>query len=154
MLMLCSWLGFQAINDPQELARENDHLGGVIRVCRDVAVTLGIFVEADRAGKEIGHRFLFSDRQLGIRERAGRNGLAFLLGWPEGVAHQVRTVVIGPEFAAVTDGHLYLSKRFENGGVIFPAQKGRVHFGGDERVQLGLWATCSPCGRRRSPRAI
>ncbi len=55
--MLCS--GLQTIDDPQKLAGENDYLGGILRVRRDVPVTLRIFIKTDCAGEQVGHRFLF-----------------------------------------------------------------------------------------------
>jgi len=106
----CSWLRYwlwrQAIDDPQKLAGENNHLSSVLGVRGDVAMTLGIIVKADRASEETGHCFLFGGGELCISERAGRDGLAILFGWPEGVAHKVRAVVLGSEFTSVSDGYL------------------------------------------------
>jgi hypothetical protein len=64
--MVAAMLRFQAIDDPQQLACENDYLSRVLRVCRDVAMTPRIFVKAYRPGEEIRHCFLFGYRQLRI----------------------------------------------------------------------------------------
>jgi hypothetical protein len=59
------------IDDPQKLARENNHLGRVFRMRGNVTMALGIFVQADGAGEEIGHRFLFAILLKGTLSRPG-----------------------------------------------------------------------------------
>ena len=81
----------------------------------------------------------------------GLNSLVRAIDCPERLAHKIDTDQVCGESACSADANLNLTKSLKNCCVVFATQEGRIHAGGNQRIQLPWRQEGRPFDMRRSP---
>lgn len=130
---------------------EDDDLRGFVWFGRNVPMSGRVSVNTERPGEKMGHRPLLSGRQVLIRQRPAA---CAVLGRREGGSHQLVPYQVVREISGLSNHDFNFTKGLKNRCVVLAAQKSRIDFRGDERVELIFWEqTCFSVSIKISPRS-